>query len=114
MKRTQIIGIPLAATIALLTGGLAISYGGENKQETVSPSPSVTMEEAMKTATDRFPGQVLEAELETEDGKSVYEVEVAGANGERREVEVDAQTGKILKSGVEDEENEKGSETEDR
>ncbi len=67
------------------------------------------MEEAIKTATTQFPGKVLEAELESEDGKVIYEVEIVNATGEIREVEVDAQSGKILSSELEDQDaHEKG------
>lgn len=44
----------------------------------------------------KVPGEVLEVELEKEDGLYVYEFKILGPNGRVQEVEVDAATGKIL------------------
>lgn len=76
--------------------GLAMSHDGKEQEAVANLPTSVTMEEAIKTATTQFPGKVLEAELESEDGKAVYEVEIVNASGETREFEIDAQTGKVL------------------
>jgi uncharacterized membrane protein YkoI len=43
--------------------------------------------------------RLLEVEYESEDGVDVYEIEYLTGNGEIREVEVDAATGRILKRG---------------
>lgn len=59
------------------------------------PKTAVSMEQAMKAATDRYPGRVIEAELEAEDGAAEYEITVVSASGEQREVKVDAQSGKV-------------------
>jgi uncharacterized protein YpmB len=110
MKRVHTFSL-LSATALLLTSiGLAISDDGKEKIAVANLPTSVTMEEAIKTATTQFPGNVLEAELENEDGKAVYEVEVINASGEIREFEIDAQSGKILSSEQEDqEEHQKGA-----
>jgi uncharacterized membrane protein YkoI len=91
-----------------------MSHDGKEKAGVASLPTSVTMEEAIKTATAQFPGKVLEAELENEDGKAVYEVEIVNASGETREFEIDAQSGKILSSEQEDQdEHEKGASDKD-
>ncbi|WNM59947.1 PepSY domain-containing protein [Candidatus Nitrospira allomarina] len=103
MKRLHTISL-LGATALLLTSvGLAMSQDGKDKAAAANLSASVTMEEAIKTATTQFPGKVLEAELESEDGKVMYEVEIVNASGEIREFEIDAQSGKVLSSELEDE-----------
>jgi uncharacterized membrane protein YkoI len=87
-----------------------MSHDGKEKTEVANLPTSVTMEEAIKTATTQFPGKVLEAELESEDGKAIYEVEIVNAAGENREFEIDAQSGKILSSDLEDQdEHQKGA-----
>lgn len=50
----------------------------------------------------RFPGRVLEAELEREDGRWIYELKVLDASGRLYEVDTDASTGKILKHEEDD------------
>jgi uncharacterized membrane protein YkoI len=44
----------------------------------------------------RVPGDVLEVELEREDGAYVYELKILMPNGKVMEVEADAATGKVL------------------
>ena len=55
----------------------------------------VTMEQAKKTALDKYPGEVESIEYELENGNPVYEFDIKQANGKEVEVEVDAITGKI-------------------
>src|SRR5680860_1818050 len=109
MKRVHTFSLLGASALLLTSVGLAMSEDGREKVTVASLPTSVTMEEAIKTATTQFPGKVLEAELESEDGKVIYEVEIVNATGEIREVEVDAQSGKILSSELEDQDtHEKG------
>ncbi len=49
-----------------------------------------------------FPGKVLEVELEKEDHKIVYEIEVLGGDGVIEEIYIDAKTGKQLFSKEDD------------
>jgi len=102
MKRLHTVSLLGASALLLTSVGLAMSHEGKEKVELANLPTSVTMEEAIKTATTQFPGKVLEAELESEDGKAVYEVEIVNVSGETREFEIDAQSGKILSSELED------------
>lgn len=91
-----------------------MSDDGKEKFAVANLPTSVTMEEAIKIATTQFPGKVLEAELENEEGKAIYEVEVINGSGETREFEIDAQSGKILSSEQENqEEHQKGAANKD-
>ncbi len=102
MKRVHTFSLLGASALLLTSVGLAMSEDGREKVTVASLPTSVTMEEAIKTATTQFPGKVLEAELESEDGKVIYEVEIVNDAGEIREFEIDAQSGKILSSELED------------
>ena len=114
MKRLHTFSLLGASALLLTSVGLAMSDDGKEKADVANLSTSVTMEEAINTATTQFPGKVLEAELESEDGKAVYEVEVVNADGVTREFEIDAQSGKILNSELEDQEgHEKGASDKD-
>jgi hypothetical protein len=102
MKRFITAGFLGATALVLTSFGMAMSHDGKEKAALANLPTSVTMEEAIKIATTQFPGKVLEAELESEDGKAVYEVEIVNTSGETRELEIDAQSGKILSSELED------------
>ncbi|WP_236715524.1 PepSY domain-containing protein [Pseudomonas sp. BMS12] len=61
------------------------------------------LEQLLQAAMQRYPGAaLLEAELEEEDDVLVYEVELLTSEGSVRELELDAQTGRILKDELED------------
>lgn len=102
MKRLHTFSLLGASALLLTSVGLALSDDGKEKNDVANLSTAVTMEEAINTATTQFPGKVLEAELENEEGKAIYEVEIVNAAGETREFEIDAQSGKILSSELED------------
>lgn len=65
----------------------------------------VTVDQAIKTATEKVSGTVVEAELEKKHGKTVWEVEIVGADGKVMEVHIDAGTGTVI--DVEDKKDEK-------
>ena len=56
---------------------------------------AISLEQAIKAVTDKYPGRVIEAELEDEDGKAEYEITVVSNSGESREFTVDAQSGQV-------------------
>ncbi|MBA1275849.1 PepSY domain-containing protein [Stutzerimonas azotifigens] len=61
------------------------------------------LEQLFQRAMERYPGaQLLEAELEEEDGIFVYEIELLTTEGVAREIELDASTGRLLKDEVDD------------
>ncbi|MFJ7752973.1 PepSY domain-containing protein [Peribacillus muralis] len=61
----------------------------------------VSMEEAEKIALKKVDGQVTDAELDSEDGGLVYELEIKQDKKEY-DVAVDAMTGKVLKTELDD------------
>lgn len=56
----------------------------------------ITIDQAIKTASEKVPGTVVEAELEKKHGKTVWEVEVLGADGKVTEVHIDAGNGDVI------------------
>jgi uncharacterized membrane protein YkoI len=84
----------MAACVAVsLTAfaGLALA----DKEHQSVPKTAVSMEQAIKAVTDKYPGRVVEAELEAEEGKAEYEITVVSNSGESREYTVDAQSGQV-------------------
>jgi uncharacterized membrane protein YkoI len=57
----------------------------------------ITIDQAMASALERVPGQVIKAELDYDDGMLVYEIDVRTREGYKYEVKIDANTGAILR-----------------
>jgi uncharacterized membrane protein YkoI len=57
---------------------------------------TVSVIEAIKTATDHTPGQVIEAALHAVGGRLLYEIEVVTKEERVVELFVDPQTGKLI------------------
>ena len=88
----------MAAGIGLtaLIGGLALQQAGAAGGGKTDPAPTgkITPWAAIKIATGKVPGRVLNANFELDEGKWVYGVMIV-ANGKIQEVEIDPTTGKI-------------------
>lgn len=97
MNKTMIAGGVLATMIAAT--GLA---GVVMAQQPGTP-PALTEAQAIEIALARVPGEIQETELEREDGKQVYEIEILTADGQEFEVEIDASDGTVLEVEREDE-----------
>ncbi|MEX2050577.1 MAG: PepSY domain-containing protein [Steroidobacteraceae bacterium] len=54
------------------------------------------LEKILAIAKQQIPGDVIDVELEFENGLVVYEITVLAPNGRVREIELDARTGKVL------------------
>jgi len=114
MKRSNYMIFPMLVAGVFLTWGLAQSSESTHGQAEGQLTAKLSMEEAITKAKTKFPGQVLETELENEDGQTVYEIEIAGTNGVVTEVKVDAQTGELLSSEIEDQDEQEQSEGKDK
>ena len=63
----------------------------------------LALEEILDLVRERHPdARLLEAELERDDGRYIYEMEVLTREGQVRELETDAATGRILEDEAED------------
>ena len=101
---------------ALLVGISLIATGpawsdkkGKHEEEgnvaDLAKEAKVTVDQAIKTATEKVQGTVVEAELEKKHDKTIWEVEIVGADGKVSEVHIDAATGAVI--DVEDKKAEK-------
>jgi uncharacterized membrane protein YkoI len=70
--------------------------GKEGHVAELAKDAKVTIDQAIKTASEKVPGTVVEAELEKKHGKTVWEVEVLGADGKVTEVHIDAAGGEVI------------------
>jgi uncharacterized membrane protein YkoI len=92
------LGIITAGVVGLLfaLGSSAWADDKEGKATDLVKDAKVTIDQAIKTASEKVPGTVVEAELEKKHGKTVWEVEVLGADGNVTEVHIDAATGSVI------------------
>lgn len=99
---TLVTGVALLIGSVFVLSGPAWSDGkGKKKDETkeaveMSKTAKVAIEQAIKTAQEKVPGKVIEAELERKHDKAVWEVEIAGADDQVTEVHIDADTGAVI------------------
>ncbi len=102
MHKTRI-AVGIAMGVTLVVGGLVWSKErGEDKQEenrqvvAMATVATVTIEQAIKTALENFPGKVIEAELGKRQDKTVWEVEILTAEEGLMVVRVDAGSGSVV------------------
>lgn len=110
MKYSSLVGLMGTTAVLVLATGFAIGGEGRTGQKEAASTAGMSIEEAIKTATQKYPGQVLEAELEDEDGAALWELEILTADGKKMEVQVDSRTGEVLAS----EEDEDAKDAKDR
>jgi uncharacterized membrane protein YkoI len=109
----QLVGMmALAIGVVLVLNGPAWSdQKGKGKKDEVketvdmAATAKVTIDQAIKTASEKVAGKVVEAELEMKHDKLVWEVEVVTAENKLMEVHIDAETGAVI--DVEEEQPEK-------
>jgi uncharacterized membrane protein YkoI len=109
----QLVGMmALAIGVVLVLNGPAWSdqKGKGTKDEVketvdMAATAKVTIDQAIKTASEKVAGKVVEAELEMKHDKLVWDVEVVTAENKLMEVHIDAETGAVI--DVEEEKPEK-------
>ncbi|HSA84563.1 MAG TPA: PepSY domain-containing protein [Nitrospira sp.] len=87
----------MAAGSLVAVGGTA--YGNEQKKTgkaEMAAAATVTIDQAVKTASEKVSGKVIEAELEHKHNKLVWEVEVVTAENKVMEVHIDAESGAVI------------------
>lgn len=99
--RQQALSVFALATL-LAAGTLAVdgtAYGDEkekNGKVGMAAAAKVTIDEAVKTASEKVSGKIIEAELETKHNKLVWEIEVVTAENQVMEVHIDADSGAVI------------------
>ena len=86
----------------------------DESRETVemAAKAKVTIDQAIKTASEKVPGKIVEAELEKKHDRLVWEVEVVTAENKLMEVHIDAESGDVI--DVEEEKPEKDRKSEQK
>ncbi|MFB7554292.1 PepSY domain-containing protein [Streptomyces brevispora] len=113
MKRKIVIA---AVTAAVLVGGAAAtavaltgddSRGSGARTASGSSTARVAAGDAAKAAVRAVPGTVTEAELDDEDGRLVWEIDVYGSDRSWHGVTVDPGNGKVLGKHVDNDDNDR-------
>ncbi len=88
-----------AALVIALTAGAARAddVGPEVAKRLLSEGRIKPLSEIISGVQAKVPGEVLEVQLELDDGNYVYELKLLRPNGKVQEVEADAASGNILK-----------------
>jgi len=71
-------------------------------RELLQSGKILSLETILKRVRQDYPGKVLEVELEKENGKIVYEIEILSDKGIVKEIYVDAESGNILSAKEDD------------
>lgn len=79
--------------------GLVIAGGvaGMVSAQTVAQATGLTEEQVIEIALTEIPGEITEIEQDNHRGKSIYEVEILGEDGNETEILITADTGEIMK-----------------
>jgi uncharacterized membrane protein YkoI len=96
--------LTLTVGIVLTISAPAWSDDKEGKVADLMKDAKVSIDQAIKTALEKVPGTAVEAELEKKHDKTVWEVEVVGADGKTTEVHIDAATGTVIDTEAKKEE----------
>lgn len=93
LKRAAMLALTAILSIALLLPVLA-DDDAERAREGVEAGEFVALEDIIRSARLRFPGRVVEVELDDDDNE--YEIEILMDDGTKVELEYDARTGELL------------------
>ena len=95
-RKHSIIAGTLAAAVLAATAVYAGENGNEDRHDAAALAQAkVSLGQAISAAEQHANGKAARAELEDENGKVVYGVEVVGA-GKTTDVKVDINTGQVL------------------
>lgn len=106
--RWLLVGVTVAAVVAgACLGVAAVATGSgarpESAQWSLVADPGIDRQRAMDTAAAAVPGSTpVSAELDTDLGSTVWEVEVVTPQGVEYEVSVDANSGAVVGSAERD------------
>jgi uncharacterized membrane protein YkoI len=95
MRITEMVAILTVSTVLALSA-TAWADDKEGNVADMAKEAKVTIDQAIKTALEKVQGTAVEAELEKKHGKTVWEVEVLGADGKVTEVHIDAGDGTVI------------------
>ena len=98
--------VSILVGVALACGsGVLVAGQNETRPDTAGvqqPANILSLDEILQRVRTQQPGRVVETELERKCGRYVYELDVIGDDGVKKEFKYDAKTGALLSSKVGD------------
>lgn len=94
-------GAVTALSIAVTSTIVIASQKGDDSASLIQDA-SLGVDQAMAIALADVPGNVIEAEIERENGKLIWEIEIVDQQNQVYELEIDANSGEILEKELED------------
>jgi uncharacterized membrane protein YkoI len=97
--------ISIFAAVALSCGLVVLAAEQNQTQPDASAQNSaaiLSLDEILQRVKAQYPGRVVETELEHKRDRYVYEIDVIGDDGVKKELKYDATTGALISSKVED------------
>jgi uncharacterized membrane protein YkoI len=83
--------------IAILVSGLCFSDAWAKSDKQMALEATISMEQAIKTAINSVPGgKPYEVEMDREDGRLTYKIQIVDATNKTYKVRIDAQNGQLL------------------
>ena len=95
----------LALVIVAALVGAVLFYGNDYKHDDRPvivdlKKHNEVMSACMKTALAKHPGAIVEIEMETEDGRPIFDIDIQGADGKHWEIECDAESGTVVEDNI--------------
>jgi uncharacterized membrane protein YkoI len=113
MEKQSMMVAAVAIGVVMIVGGmvwsadkekLRLPHDTEDKGViAMAAAATITIDEAIKTALENFPGKAIEAELEKKQDRTFWEVTVLTAEQGLMQVLVDAESGSVITTGEKDE-----------
>jgi uncharacterized membrane protein YkoI len=101
MKLLGSVATVLCMMAVLITPAWSDEKGKGKKDEVkeaveMATAAKITIDQAIKTASEKVSGKVIEAELEKKSGRLVWEVEIVTADNKLMEILIDADSGTVV------------------
>ena len=95
----------LALVIVAVLVGAVLFYGNDYKHEDKPvimdfKKHNEVMSGCMKTALAKHPGAIIGIDMETEDGRPIFDIDIQGADGKFWEIECDAESGLVVEDSI--------------
>ena len=95
----------LALVIVAVLVGAVLFYGNDYKHEDKPvivdfKKHNEVMSGCMKTALTKHPGAIIGIDMEIEDGRPIFDIDIQGADGKRWEIECDAELATIIEDSI--------------
>lgn len=85
----------LAMVVVICTTAMAVADDADRVRQLRSTESIMPLATIVKMVEARYPGKLLDVELEEENGKVVYEIEFLGDDHQVHQLEIDARSGII-------------------